>query len=164
MNAEQAERLAREERGFKRAWDSQADERNLIPESDVKTIKNLLKKIRRTEDEWDVIKDILDSHSVIYITPIHSKVKTCNRMLVDDGHLIAFTNFKDATAYCKDFVRRKIQEGVQVRMGSLPFDDATETADKEGMDLHIDPPVGNGMFLQYFDGMIRATMCLKIPR
>ena len=173
MNAEQAEkkarmarmeRMAREEREFKEVWESQADERNLIPESDVKTIKNLLKKLRRTEDEWDVIRDILGSHSIIYITPIHPKVKTCNRMLVDDGRLMAFTNFNDATAYCKDFVRREIQEGLQVQMGSMPFDDATEIADKEGMELFIDHPVDEGMFLLYSNGRIRATMCLKIPR
>lgn len=144
--------------------ESREEEFDLIPKSDVKTIKKLLKKIKRTEDDWTVIKDILHAHSLLVIAPMHDKVETHNHLLVDDGNLIAFTNFGDASAYYKDFVRRKIPEGTYLEIGSLPFDEALDTADEEGMELYIDPPVRPDMFLKYANGRITAAMLFPASR
>ena len=136
---------------------SMVDGHNLIPQADVEKIKELLKKIRRTEDEWTVIKDILVSHSLIVTSPTSPDVESCNHMLVDSGALIAFTNADDASSYCRDFVKRNCPSGY-FQVGSMPFVTIVETADQEHMNLYIDPPVGRGLFLNYFNGQLKASV------
>ena len=136
--------------------DSIIDGHNLIPQADVEKIKELLKKFKRTEDEWTVIKDILVSHSLIVTSPTSPDVESCNHMLVDSGALIAFTNADDASSYCRDFVKRNCPSGY-FQVGSMPFVTIVETADQEHMNLYIDPPVGRGLFLNYFNGQLKAS-------
>ena len=139
--------------------DSIIDGHNLISQADVEKIKELLKKIRRTEDEWTVIKDILASHSLIVTSPTSPDVESCNHMLVDSGALIAFTNADDASSYCRDFLKRNCPSGY-FQVGSMPFETIVETADQEHMNLYIDPPVGRGLFLNYFNGQLKASVVL----
>jgi len=156
LNAKQAAKLAKRNAVI----EQQFADHNLIPKEDVKKIKELLKKLTHTEEEWTVIKDILASHSLIVLAPtkVDSRIKIVNHMIVDEGRLIAFTNPDDAVIYFKNYIKKNFPEGIYFQMGSLPFEQAVNTSDKKHMDLYIDPPVDpHVMFMYYSRGRIKAA-------
>ena len=164
MNAKQAARAAKKNAARKAALEQQWKDHNLIPQRDVAKIKELLSKETRTEDEWTMIKDILASHRLIVISFVGNdpQIKECNHMLVDENRLIAFTNMNDTEVYVKEFLKRNCPEGRYFQLGSLPFEEAVETADREKLDLYIDHPFDDNIrFMYYSQGRIKAAVLMK---
>ena len=160
MNAKQAARKASlaEAAQKKFNFDEYAEQNpdfNLIPKEQVTKIKNLLKKEHRTEDDWTIIKDILQSHSVIVTEPVKpsSRIKVRDHILCDEGNLVVFTNGNDCQRYTKEFIHKILPSSTIFQMGSMPFTMAVEMAEKHRMDLLIDPVSEPGdRFMMYVHG------------
>ena len=171
MNAKQAARMAQKAAAAEAAqkkfdFDEYAElnpDFNLIPKDQVAQIKDLLKKEHRTEDDWTIIKDILQSHAVIVTEPVKPdrRIKVRNHILCEEGNLIVFTNGNDCQRYTKEFILKNLPASTLFQMGSMPFTMAVDIAEKHRMDLLIDPVSAPGdRFMMYVHGksQIKAVM------
>lgn len=170
MNAKQATRKAQKaaaevaQKQFD--FDKYAEQNpdfNLIPKDQVAQIKDLLQKEHRTEDDWTIIKDILQSHAVIVTEPVKPdrRIKVRNHILCEEGNLIVFTNGNDCQRYTKEFILKNLPTSTLFQMGSIPFTMAVDIAEKHRMDLLIDPVSEPGdRFMMYVHGksQIKAVM------
>ena len=170
MNAKQATRKAQKaaaevaQKQFD--FDKYAEQNpdfNLIPKDQVAQIKDLLQKEHRTEDDWTIIKDILQSHAVIVTEPVKPdrRIKVRNHILCEEGNLIVFTNGNDCQRYTKEFILKNLPTSNLFQMGSIPFTMAVDIAEKHRMDLLIDPVSEPGdRFMMYVHGksQIKAVM------
>lgn len=171
MNAKQAARAAQKAavaEAAKKKFDfneyvEQNPELNLIPKEQVAQIKVLLMKEHRTEDDWIIIKDILQSHAVIVTEPVKPdrRIKVRDHILCDEGNLIVFTNGDDCQRFTREFILKKLPASTIFQMGSMPFTMAVDLSEKHRMDLLIDPVHEPGdRFMMYMHGkaQIKAVM------
>lgn len=134
---------------------------NLISEQDLSLIKIKLGKSHRKESDWQLMKDILRSHDIVIMEPRKKDkaLPVIDHLLVEDGAFVAFTSIDE----CKEHIRwLNEQDGAIGRMfqvGVMPFEMAIDIADRNHMDLYIDPAVGvNVTFMAYLPstGQIKA--------
>ena len=140
-------------------------EYNVPTEEEIHQIKEKLSLASRTEDDWCVIKDILNRRSVICMEPdvVDDNIDVIDHILFHEGRLVVFTNVADACAYMKE-VKPEGVEIVQYTFGSLPFFEACETADKNKLQMYIDPPTRNRIeekFIAYQNDHLTAVLAVK---
>lgn len=138
---------------------------DLIPQKDISLLKAKLQKGHRKESDWDVIKKILTSHELIVAEPEKTDnfVGAVNHVLTCDKHLLAFTNAKD----CYNFLRYLCNTTLTNRnfeIGTMPFYDLIEMAEKKRMLLYIDIQMKiNSMYIAY-DYETRKLATFKFTR
>ncbi len=142
-----------------------AEDGNVPTDEEVATIKSLLALPRRTEEDWCVIKDILDRRSLLCMEPgvDGTGIEVFEHFIVRDGRLIAFTNLEDAMGYMKE-IMPKGSGIIPFRFGSRPVLEAFEIADEESMELYIDPPTEKRItekYIAYKDGRLTALLAVK---
>ena len=138
---------------------------NIPTDEEVATIKSLLALPHRTEEDWCVIKDILDRRNLICMEPgvDGSGIEVIGHFIVRDGRLLAFTNLEDAMGCFKE-IAPKGSGLFPIQFGSMPFLEAFEFADEESRELVIDPPTKERTtekYIAYKDGHLRAVMPFK---
>ena len=138
---------------------------NMPTDDEVATIKSLLALPHRTEEDWCVIKDILDRRNLICMEPgvDGSGIEVIEHFIVKDGRLIAFTNIEDAMGYMKEIVPKG--SGIMpFQFGTRPFLEAFEIADEESMELYIDPPTKERItekYIAYKDEQLKAVLAFS---
>ena len=138
---------------------------NIPTDEEVATIKSLLALPHRTEEDWCVIKDIIDRRNLICMEPgvDGSDIEVIEHFIVRDGRLLAFTNLEDAAGYFKE-IAPKGSGLLPVQFVSMPFLEAFEIADEESMELFIDPPTKERItekHIAYRDGHLSAVLAVK---
>ena len=138
---------------------------NIPTDEEVATIKSLLALPHRTEEDWCVIKDILDRRDLICMEPgvDGSGIEVIEHFTVMDGRLLAFTNLEDAVACVKEILP-KVSGIIPVNYGTWPFLEAIKIADEKSMELYIDLPAKERIterFLTYSKGQITAVLAVK---
>ena len=142
-----------------------AQDGNIPTDEEVATIKSLLALPHRTEEDWCVIKDILDRRNLICMEPgvDGSGIEVIEHFIVRDGRLLAFTNLEDATGYFKE-IAPKGSGFFPIQFGSMPFLEALEIADEKSMELFIDPPTKERItekYIAYKDEHLSAVLTVK---
>ena len=138
---------------------------NIPTDEEVATIKSLLALPHRTEEDWCVIKDIIDRRNLICMEPDvdGSGIEVIEHFIVRDGRLLAFTNLEDAMGYLKEIVP-KDSGFIPFTFGTRPFLEAFEIADEESMELYIDPPTEERItekYIAYKDEQLRAVLAFS---
>ena len=120
-------------------FDAAKLEWNLISEEELSLLKMKLGKGHRKESDWEVIKDILGRRNVItFIPPKRAKgITTIEKVLCENGNLIVFTNMEDCTRHIQ-VVQFKGKFRRYVEIGSIPFGNVLDIADRHGMNVLID--------------------------
>ncbi len=125
---------------------------NLIPEEKLSILKVKVNKNHRKESDWDVIKDILNTYRIVTIEPIAriKGIRVIDHVLCKNGVLIAFTNSVECQDYVKNMAKLLGKEGLYFTMGSIGFEDVVDIADREKMDIYLDPKdEKNHKFIRY---------------
>ena len=123
-----------------------------LSEVDVNTIKIKLGKSHRKESDWDTIKTILSSHSVMTIAPANEdpEVPTVEGILYEDGAFVVFTNRDDCDRHIRHINRVDGKPDREFEVRSVAFDEAVAIADQYGKDLYVDfQPEENCICLVY---------------
>ena len=140
---------------------------HIISGKEKKTFQSLLKKKIRTEEEWEVIKDILTNCDVITIEP-RVESKTFSRV----GHILSFNGdlrvFTDPKI-CEDYLDAitalySAQDyGGSFLIGILPFEYVASLAEEKEMVVCIDDPLYFKRTFLTLDGkkhLLKASMRL----
>lgn len=114
-------------------------ELNLVSQEEVALLKIKLGKSHRKESDWDVIKETFWKRNVLTFTPTKRarKVTNIEKILCEDGFLVVFSNIDDCTRHIREMQRRGILERY-VQIGTIPFLDVLEIADRHNKDVLID--------------------------
>ena len=138
---------------------------SLVPEDGRAQIQELLRKPRRSEADWDRIKEILDGRDLFTAIPVHhtKHIGDVEGLLCVNDTLYAFTALEECQAFLKKQYK-KHHEHHSFGIGTIGFEAAISTAYEKKMQLFIDPDsVGaTGKFLAYNGktGRIEAVMAL----
>ena len=137
---------------------------NLISKEELATLETLNNKPHRTQEDWDVITDILTERSVFTITPrvTTEKTKAIGQVLLHDGYLHVFTTFEKCQGYT-DLVTKEDPRQNYFNINTLDFQEAMDTADKYGIDLCVDHPSDLSYVQKYIEydsetGNLRSMM------
>ena len=125
---------------------------DILSEADVNMIKIKLGKSHRKESDWDFIKTILSSHSVLTIAPVNEdpQVPTVEGILYEDGAFVVFTNRDDCDQHVRHINRVDGTPERIFEVRAIAFDDAVSIADQYGKDLYVDfQPEENSTCLVY---------------
>ena len=147
-NRRRAERenLAR----IKQLMEAEAD---ILSGTEVAMIKAKLALEHRSQDDWDEINDLLVERRIILISPVND-YPSIEQILVYEGRLIAFTNVEEAYHHAIMLSR---DDRTIFQFGTIGLVDACKIADRNDMELFIDPVWAPGTrFLAYQDGRIEA--------
>jgi hypothetical protein len=114
---------------------------NPISQKDRSTITRLLKQPLRSEEDWDVIKDILAEHDIFTAVPTWETktVKDVERILCKDNALFVFTTFDK----CQTYMKRLIERGEcppYYHVSAMPYGYVMQVADERGMMIYLDYP------------------------
>ena len=135
-------------------------EEDILSADEVAMIKGKLALEHRSEDDWDEIKDLLAERRIILISPA-SGYLSIEHILVYEGRLIAFTNVEEAyrntIMLSGDDHMLSGDDHTIFQFGTIGFFEACEIADRNDMELFIDPVWTPGpRFLAYKDGRIEV--------
>ena len=125
---------------FKRELASNPDI-HMITQEQATTLEKLMGQPRRSDAEWDVIKDILFSIHVVTATPIQkgSKVKSVNHILCEDGELLVYTTMEK----CEEHIQKLFKQDSRMRFCQytfLPCEEVFDIAHEHKMKVFIDRP------------------------
>ena len=114
---------------------------HLISEEQTATLEKLLGKPHRSEDDWDVIKDILYSIHVVTATPIQkrSKIKSVDHILCEKGDLLVYTTMEK----CQKNMQKLFKKDSKLRFCQytfLPCEEVLDIALDHKMQVFIDRP------------------------
>lgn len=125
---------------------------NLIPEDKLGVLRVKVNKSHRKEADWDVIKDILNAYRIVTVEPMARipGVRIIDHVLCKNGALLAFTNASDCQEYVKAIAKPFGDKGIYFTMGSIGFEDVVDIANREEMDIFLDPKdERNHKFIRY---------------
>jgi hypothetical protein len=142
------------------------EDHNLIPQKELDLIKIKLGKSHRKESDWAVIKDILASHNVVLAEPVRKdpRLPVVEHILCEDNALMVFTNLEDCKEHICSLNRKDGTPGRMFQIGSMPFDEAVQISEENGMDMYIDLQMKtNTMCMCYVprEGRIKAVMLAR---
>jgi len=137
----------------------------LMPTKKLNRYRTLLKKQRRTGEDWDIIKALLLECHVLSIEPSKEipPYKPNQHMLQQGKDLLVFTNAKSCQKYLEyltKFYKERTADTLFL-IGSLPFQEAMDFADDRKLNIVIDDPWGAGeAYLKYTsqEGKLTAVM------
>lgn len=114
---------------------------NPISEEKLSVMEKLLKKPRRSEEDWDVIKDILSEGDVFTASPAWNtkEVRGVGKILCRDNTLFVFTTFEK----CHDYMVKLIEKGEcppYYEISAMPYGYVMEVANREAMMAFLDCP------------------------
>ena len=114
---------------------------NLIPPEELDIIRIKLGKSKRKESDWTIIKDILYRHDLIVMEPEKKDryYPVYDHIMSEDGILVAFTSVDECIKHVRWLNEEDGTPEREFLIGSMPFEQAVQTADEHGRDLIIDP-------------------------
>lgn len=138
---------------------------NIPTAEETSRIREILALDHRNEDDWVIIKNILSSRCLICMesSVTDEKIRSVDHILAYNDCLLSFLDIDRATSYMKELKPEGVHF-IQYNFGTIPFFDACEIADREEMELYIDPPVKDRIddkFMSYHDGQLTAVMGVK---
>ena len=128
---------------------------NLIPEDKVSVIKIKLGKSHRTEADWTIIKEILNTYNLIVLSPVETddKLETVENILTEENKLIAFTNIDFCQQYIQHLNASHNKINRSLTLGAASFDSLIDLAEDREMDIIIDPADDDKrLFMTYVHG------------
>ena len=137
----------------------------LMPTKKLNRYRTLLKKGHRTEEDWDIIKDLLLECHVLSIEPSKElpPYKPNQHILQQGKDLLVFTNAKSCQKYLdhlSKFYKKRAADTLFL-IGSLPFQEVMDFADDSKLDIVIDDPLRiEEKYLKYTsqEGKLTAVM------
>ena len=114
---------------------------HMITQEQAATLERLMGQPRRSDAEWDVIKDILYDIHVVTATPIQkgTKVKSVNHILCEDGDLLVYTTMEK----CQEHMQKLFQKDSRLRFCEytfLPCEEVFDIAHDHKLKAFIDRP------------------------
>ena len=125
---------------------------NLIPEDKLGILRIKVNKSHRKESDWDVIKEILNTYRIVTVEPMARipGIWVIDHVLCRNGNLVVFTNASDCQEYVKAIAKTTGAKDIYFTMGSIGFEEVVGIADRERMELHLDPKdERNHKFIRY---------------
>ena len=110
---------------------------HMLSEDDLAVLDKMLSKPHRSEEDWDIIKDILLNADLFTIEPPRSKkVRAVEGVLYENGALLAFTSLQRCQAYIRKLSRE--QRARRYYMNVISCATLFEIAQKKRVQLVID--------------------------
>ena len=113
---------------------------NLMPESKVRFLKDMLEKEHRTDQDWDRISDVLFAYNLVSLAVPQKEglIRSVYGVLCVSDELIAFTNMADFSYYY--YALKKAAPYLEdIKLVCCSFQDLMDLSDDEEMLLLIDP-------------------------
>lgn len=112
---------------------------HLIPDADLATIRKLLKKMRRSQKDWDKIQEILFSGDVITAEPMFESgdLKGVEHVLCQDEVLYVFTTAEKCQSYLR-YLNKDDEAHRFFQIVTLSYEAAIRIADDYHKQIFVD--------------------------